>query len=99
MLRDQIAAETFTEFACRSEPGLRRGLTAGFGSEVGREAAADGGDRDRSRLDSDRFGQYSASAYEARKQHDPEQIRSVDQAAPDRVCCHGGALACRDFDH
>ena len=32
-------------------------------------------------------------------QHDPEQIRSVDQAGPDRVCCHGGALACRDFDH
>jgi len=51
LLRDQIAADTFTEFARRSEPGLRRGLTAGFGSEVGREAAADGGDRDRSRLD------------------------------------------------
>ena len=51
MLRDQTAADTFTEFARRLEPGLRRGLTAGFGSEVGREAAADGGDRDRSRLD------------------------------------------------
>ena len=33
------------------------------------------------------------------KQHDPEQIRPVDQAGPDRVCCHRGALACRDFDH
>ena len=41
MLRDQTAADTFTEFARRCEPGLRRGLTAAFGSEVGREAAAD----------------------------------------------------------
>ena len=41
MLRDQTAADTFTEFARRLEPGLRRGLTAGFGSEVGREAAAE----------------------------------------------------------
>ncbi len=44
-------------------------------------------------------GRYPASAYGSRKQHDPEQIRSVDQAGPDRVCHHGGALACRDFDH
>ena len=41
MLRDQTAADTFTEFAHRLESGLRRGLTAGFGSEVGREAAAE----------------------------------------------------------
>jgi len=41
LLRDQTAADTFTEFARRLEPGLRRGLTAGFGSEVGREAAAE----------------------------------------------------------
>ncbi len=41
MLRDQTAADTFTEFARRLEPGIRRGLTAGFGSEVGREAAAE----------------------------------------------------------
>ena len=41
MLRDQTAADTFTVFARRLEPGLRRGLTAGFGSEVGREAAAE----------------------------------------------------------
>ena len=41
MLRDQTATDTFTEFARASEPGLRRALTAGFGSEVGREAAAE----------------------------------------------------------
>ncbi len=41
MLRDQTAADTFTEFARLLEPSLRRGLTAGFGSEVGREAAAE----------------------------------------------------------
>lgn len=41
MLRDQTAADSFTEFARAVEPGLRRGLTAGFGSEVGREAAAE----------------------------------------------------------
>jgi DNA-directed RNA polymerase specialized sigma24 family protein len=39
--RDQTVADTFTDFARRLEPGLRRGLTAGFGSEVGREAAAE----------------------------------------------------------
>ncbi len=41
MLRDQTATDTFTEFARVLEPGLRRALTAGFGSEVGREAAAE----------------------------------------------------------
>ena len=41
MLRDQTAADTFSEFARGLEPSLRRGLTAGFGSEVGREAAAE----------------------------------------------------------
>lgn len=41
MLHDQIADDTFTEFVRGFEPGLRRGLTAGFGSEVGREAAAE----------------------------------------------------------
>lgn len=40
MLRDQTAADTFTDFVRHLEPGLRRALTAGFGSEVGREAAA-----------------------------------------------------------
>ena len=41
VLRDQSPADSFTEFARRLEPGLRRGLTAGFGSDVGREAAAE----------------------------------------------------------
>ena len=41
MLRDRTGTDSFTEFARRIEPGLRRALTAGFGSEVGREAAAE----------------------------------------------------------
>ena len=41
MLRDQTSSDTFTEFVRRLEPGLRRALTAGFGSDVGREAAAE----------------------------------------------------------
>lgn len=41
MLRDQTAADSFAQFAQGVEPGLRRALTAGFGSEVGREAAAE----------------------------------------------------------
>lgn len=41
MLRDQTEADSFTEFARKAEPGLRRALTAGFGSEIGREAAAE----------------------------------------------------------
>ena len=41
MLRDRTAADTFSEFARGLEPTLRRGLTAGFGSEVGCEAAAE----------------------------------------------------------
>jgi len=41
LLRDQTATDSFTELVGRLEPGLRRGLTAGFGSEVGREAAAE----------------------------------------------------------
>lgn len=41
MLRDQTSADSFTDFAKDVEPGLRRALTAGFGSEVGREAAAE----------------------------------------------------------
>lgn len=41
LLRDQAAADTFTNLVRRLEPDLRRALTAGFGSEVGREAAAE----------------------------------------------------------
>jgi len=41
LLRDRTAEETFTDFARRLEPGLRRALTSGFGSDVGREAAAE----------------------------------------------------------
>lgn len=41
LLRDQTEADSFTEFARTVEPGLRRALTAGFGSEIGREAAAE----------------------------------------------------------
>ena len=41
MLRDRTGADSFTEFARQIEPGLRRALTAGFGSDVGREAAAE----------------------------------------------------------
>ena len=41
MRREQTSADVFTEFARRLEPDLRRALTAGFGSGVGREAAAE----------------------------------------------------------
>ena len=41
MLRDQTSTDSFTEFVRKVEPGLRRALTAGFGSDTGREAAAE----------------------------------------------------------
>ena len=41
MLRDRAVADSFEEFARSVEPGLRRALTAAFGAEVGREAAAE----------------------------------------------------------
>ncbi len=41
MLHDQTSVDTFTEFVRLRESGLRRALTAGFGSDVGREAAAE----------------------------------------------------------
>lgn len=41
MLRDDTDVDGFTEFVRLLEPGLRRALTAAFGSEVGREAAAE----------------------------------------------------------
>lgn len=41
MLRDETDVDGFTELVRRLEPGLRRALTAAFGSEVGREAAAE----------------------------------------------------------
>jgi DNA-directed RNA polymerase specialized sigma24 family protein len=41
LLQDQTSVDTFTDFVRRSEPGLRRALTAGFGSDVGREAASE----------------------------------------------------------
>lgn len=41
MLRDDTAVDAFTEFVRRLEPGLRRALTAAFGSDIGREAAAE----------------------------------------------------------
>ena len=42
MLRDRTAAaEAFTAFVDANEAPLRRALTAGFGSEAGREAAAE----------------------------------------------------------
>lgn len=41
MLRDDTDVDAFTELVRLLEPGLRRALTAAFGSEVGREAAAE----------------------------------------------------------
>ena len=41
MLRDETAAARYTEFVVVAEPRLRRALTAAFGAEVGREAAAE----------------------------------------------------------
>lgn len=41
MLSDQTATDAFTQLVRHLEPGLRRALTAAFGSEVGREAAAE----------------------------------------------------------
>lgn len=41
VLRDEVAVDMFTEFARVAEPRLRRSLSAGFGSEIGREAAAE----------------------------------------------------------
>ncbi|HEX6221298.1 MAG TPA: sigma-70 family RNA polymerase sigma factor [Acidimicrobiia bacterium] len=41
MLRDDTGADTFTELVRRLEPRLRRALTAAFGSDIGREAAAE----------------------------------------------------------
>lgn len=41
MLRDDTAVDAFTEFVRRLEPGLRRALTAAYGSDIGREAAAE----------------------------------------------------------
>lgn len=41
MLRDETSVDPFTEFMREAEPRIRRALTAAFGSEVGREAAAE----------------------------------------------------------
>ena len=41
MLRHDTAVDAFTEFVRRLEPGLRRALTAAYGSDIGREAAAE----------------------------------------------------------
>lgn len=41
MLRDQTAVDSYGELVRRLEPGLRRALTAGFGSEIGRESASE----------------------------------------------------------
>ena len=41
MLKDDTARGQFTDFAATFEPRLRRALTAAFGSELGREAAAE----------------------------------------------------------
>ena len=41
MLHDQKAPDAYSTFVRRVEPGLRRALTAGFGIDVGREAAAE----------------------------------------------------------
>lgn len=38
---DQTKVDSFTEFVTEVEPRLRRALTASFGAEVGREAAAE----------------------------------------------------------
>lgn len=41
MLRDETTARTFTTFVEEHEARLRHALTARFGSEIGKEAAAD----------------------------------------------------------
>ena len=41
MLRDETTSQTFSAFVEENEARLRRALTARFGSEVGKEAAAD----------------------------------------------------------
>lgn len=41
MLRDDTASDVFASFVEENEPRLRRALTAAYGSEVGREAAAE----------------------------------------------------------
>lgn len=41
MLRDETVVGQFSDFLSSSEPGLRRALTAAYGSEVGREATAE----------------------------------------------------------
>lgn len=41
MLSDETKADSFTEFVTATEPRLRRALTAGYGPERGREAAAE----------------------------------------------------------
>jgi len=39
LLQDQTFVNAFTKFVQISQPGLLRALTAGLGSDVGREAA------------------------------------------------------------
>lgn len=41
MLRDETASDVFSVFVEEVEPRLRRALSAGFGPEVGQEAAAE----------------------------------------------------------
>jgi DNA-directed RNA polymerase specialized sigma24 family protein len=41
LLSDRTSVDTFSEFVVEVEPRLRRALTATFGAEVGREAAAE----------------------------------------------------------
>ena len=41
MLRDETLVDSFTEWAREAEPRLRHALTASFGVEVGKEAAAE----------------------------------------------------------
>ena len=41
MLSDRTSVDTFSAFVVEVEPRLRRALTATFGADVGREAAAE----------------------------------------------------------
>lgn len=41
MLSDRVRVESFTEFVVEVEPRVRRALSAAFGLEAGRDAAAD----------------------------------------------------------
>jgi RNA polymerase sigma factor (sigma-70 family) len=41
LLRDETASDVYSSFVAEVEPRLRRALSAGFGSDVGREAAAE----------------------------------------------------------